>query len=76
METIAFNIKTATSIWRANMKRSRATKMPLTKSDWYPIGTGLAIFADVSANELGFGTITFLLLTLLAAWLMARAFEN
>lgn len=47
----------------------------MSKNDWYFIGLACVIFADVSANELGVGAITFLPLTLLAVWLMHKAFH-
>ena len=46
------------------------------KSDLYLILLAVVIIADVGMNELGFGAITFLPLTLLAGWLMFKAFEN
>lgn len=48
----------------------------MSKSDWYFVLLAIAVFADVSMNELGFGGITFLPLTLLACWLMVKAFEK
>jgi len=48
----------------------------MSKSDWYFVLLAMAIFADVSMNELGFGAITFLPLTLLACWLMSKASEK
>ncbi len=49
---------------------------PMSKSDWYFVLLAIAVFADASMNELGFGAITFLPLTLLAFWLMHKAFEK
>jgi hypothetical protein len=48
----------------------------MNKSGWYFILLAIVVFADVSMNELGFGAITFLPLTLLACWLMHKTFEN
>ena len=48
----------------------------MSKSDLYFVLLAIVIVADVSMNELGFGVITFLPLTLLAGWLMLKAFEN
>jgi hypothetical protein len=48
----------------------------MRKSVLYSILLALVIIANVSMNELGFGAITFLPLTLLACWLMFKAFEN
>lgn len=50
--------------------------MKLSRSDWYLILLGIVIVADVSANERGFGVIAFVPLTLLAYWLMRKAFEK
>ncbi len=49
-------------------------KTEWVKSDWYCILLGLVIFILVSANELGYGVIAFVPLTLLARWLMTKAF--
>ena len=48
----------------------------MTKSDWYFILLGLVVIGLVSANELGFGVIAFVPLTLLAYWLMVKAFRR
>ncbi len=50
--------------------------MKLSKTDWYIILLGLVIIADVSLNEMGLGIITFAPLTLLAYWLMTKAFAE
>jgi hypothetical protein len=50
--------------------------MKLSKTDWYIVLLGLVILADVSLNEMGFGVITFAPLTLLAYWLMRKAFMD
>jgi len=47
----------------------------MSKSNLYFVLLALAIIAGVSLNELGFGAITFLPLTLLACWLMSEALE-
>ena len=47
----------------------------MSKSDFYFVLLSLVIIADVSLNEMGFGAITFAPLTILAGWLMRKAFE-
>ena len=49
--------------------------MKVSKSDRYLILLALVVFYLVGANELGFGAIAFLPLTLLAVWLMRKAFD-
>jgi hypothetical protein len=44
-----------------------------TRRDWYFVLAAIVIFALVSANELGYGALAFLPLTLLAAWLLRKA---
>jgi len=48
----------------------------MSRSDLYFVLLAIVIIADISMNELGFGVITFLPLTLLACWLMVKAFEK
>jgi hypothetical protein len=51
------------------------SKMKLTRSHLYFILLALVIFTLVGTNELGIGVFTFTPLTLLAYWLMVKAFE-
>ena len=48
----------------------------MNKSVLFFILLALVVIADVILNELGFGAIAFVPLTLLACWLMFKAFEE
>jgi hypothetical protein len=50
--------------------------MKLSKNDWWFIWVYVAIFAVVFSAGSGYGAILWLPLTLLACWLMHKAFEK
>ena len=47
----------------------------MSKSDLYLVSLSLVVILLAGLNEVGFGALAFLLLTLLAVWLMSKAFE-